>query len=41
VGADRRRRGPRARSLLRDCRRLAGADAELHGAAGQWLERLA
>jgi chemotaxis protein methyltransferase CheR len=34
-------RRPRARSLLRDCRRLAGADAELHGAAGQWLERLA
>jgi chemotaxis protein methyltransferase CheR len=33
-------RRPRARSLLRDCRRLAGADAELHGAAGQWLERL-
>ncbi|MFL6631976.1 MAG: CheR family methyltransferase [Massilia sp.] len=34
-------RRPRVRSLLRDCRRLAGADAELHGAAGQWLERLA
>jgi chemotaxis protein methyltransferase CheR len=34
-------RRPRARSLLRDVRRLAGADAELRGAAGQWLERLA
>ena len=35
-------RRPRARSLLRDCRRLAGADAdaELGGAAAQWLERL-
>jgi chemotaxis protein methyltransferase CheR len=33
-------RRPRARSLLRDCRRLAGADAELHGAAGAWLERM-
>ena len=33
-------RRPRARSLLRDCRRLAGADAELGGAAGVWLERL-
>jgi chemotaxis protein methyltransferase CheR len=32
-------RRPRARSLLRDCRRLA-ADAELNGAAGQWLECL-
>jgi len=34
-------RRPRARSLLRDVRRLAGADAELRGAAGQWLGRLA
>ena len=33
-------RRPRARSLLRDCRRLAGADAELRGAAAQWLERM-
>ena len=35
-------RRPRARSLLRDCRRLAGAaaDAELSGAAAAWLERL-
>lgn len=33
-------RRPRARSLLRDCRRLAGADAELRGAAGAWLERM-
>jgi len=33
-------RRPRARSLLRDCRRLAGADAELRGAAGAWLERI-
>ena len=33
-------RRPRTRSLLRDCRRLAGADAELLDAAGAWLERL-
>ena len=35
-------RRPRARSLLRDCRRLAGADAdaELRGAAAAWLERM-
>jgi chemotaxis protein methyltransferase CheR len=33
-------RRPRARSLLRDCRRLA-VDAELQGAAAGWLERLA
>ncbi|MCS0615299.1 hypothetical protein NX783_21375 [Massilia kyonggiensis] len=35
-------RRPRARSLLRDCRRLAGAaaDAELGGAAAAWLERM-
>jgi chemotaxis protein methyltransferase CheR len=33
-------RRPRARSLLRDCRRLAGGDAELRGAAGAWLERM-
>jgi chemotaxis protein methyltransferase CheR len=33
-------RRPRARSLLRDCRRLAGADADLCGAAVAWLERL-
>lgn len=32
-------RRPRARSLLRDCGRLA-ADAELRGAVQQWLERL-
>lgn len=32
-------RRPRARSLLRDCRRLA-ADADLEGAAAHWLERL-
>jgi chemotaxis protein methyltransferase CheR len=33
-------RRPRARSLLRDCGRLA-ADADLRGAVQQWLERLA
>jgi len=32
-------RRPRARSLLRDCGRLA-ADAELRGTVRQWLERL-
>lgn len=34
-------RRPRARSLLRDCRRLAGADAAAElGDAAAWLERL-
>ncbi|WP_460826797.1 hypothetical protein, partial [Massilia terrae] len=33
-------RRARALRLLHDCRRLAGADRDLDGAAARWLERL-